>query len=300
MRPFKTSRDRTRPCWLLAALLAFLAAPLVAGPPTGTFDRGLLWKIEGTGGKSSYLFGTIHSDDPRVTKIPDPVQAAFDSSTTFTMEMVAGGNAFLEMAERMFFNGGRTLPDVLGASLYAQTENALRERGLPTADIERKKPWAIVMMLSAPKPRTGLFLDLALQMQATLKGKQTFGLESIGEQLAVFDELPMPDQVALLEDTLAMRNQMDAQLEAMIKAYLARDLARLMQLAAEHDRDAAAIHDKLMQRLLTRRNHRMAERMLPRLEEGNAFIAIGTAHLPGADGVLALLQARGYRISRVY
>lgn len=300
MLDFRSRFGLSRAHLALAVLLASIAVPLAAAETSTAFDRGLLWKIEGTNGKTSYLFGTIHSDDPRVTQIPPPVQDAFDRSATFTMEMIAGGDAFLEMAERMFFNDGRTLSDVLGAALYAQTETVMRERGLPTADLARKKPWAVVMLLSTPKPRTGLFLDLTLQMQAALQNKSTYGLESMSEQLAVFDELPMPDQIALLKGTLAMRDQLDQQLEAMIEAYIARDLVRLMEVAEEHNADSAAVHDKLMQRLLTRRNHRMAERMAPRLKEGGAFIAVGTAHLPGDEGVLALLQARGYRISRVY
>lgn len=295
---------KLRQHWRAAIALAVLPLVLAAAPAASqhpiSFDQGLLWKIVGPTGKSSYVFGTIHSDDPRVTQIPAPVQNALDVSSTFTMEMIAGGDAFLEMADRMFFKDGRTLPDVLGASLYAKTQSALRQRGLPTGDIERKKPWAVVMMLSAPKPKTGLFLDLALQMQATLNGKKIYGLETIGEQLAVFDELSMEDQIALLEGTLSMQDRFDRQLEAMINAYLARDLSRLMTLATEHETNVSEIHDKLMQRLLFQRNYRMVDRMAPRLKEGSAFIAVGSAHLPGNEGVLTLLAARGYQISRVY
>lgn len=44
----------------------------------------------------------------------------------------------------------------------------------------------------------------------------------------------------------------------------------------------------------------MAGRMDARLKEGGAFVAIGALHLYGNDGVLALLQKRGWRITRVY
>jgi uncharacterized protein YbaP (TraB family) len=47
------------------------------------------------------------------------------------------------------------------------------------------------------------------------------------------------------------------------------------------------------------RNHRMVERMTKSFD-GGAFVAIGALHLPGEDGVLALLEQRGYAIKRVY
>ena len=47
---------------------------------TAGFDRGLLWRIEGTSERPSYVFGTIHISDPRVTDVAQTVTAAFDSS----------------------------------------------------------------------------------------------------------------------------------------------------------------------------------------------------------------------------
>jgi len=289
---------RLWPLWV--ALTVFLALTSAQADTAVRFDRGLLWKIEKSNREPSYLFGTIHSDDPRVTQLPAPVQEIFERCSSFTMEMVLGGDDFQVMANTMFFQDERTLPSVLGEPLYSQVKSALRARGVPIADLDRKKPWAVVMTLSTPPPKTGLFLDLTLQTQATLAGKDVYGLETMNEQLAVFDKLTMPDQVALLKDTLATHQELDRQLAALIEAYIARDLGKLMEVAKEPMDDSSAANRAFMQRLLTNRNRRMVDRMEPRLMDGNAFIAIGTAHLPGDDGVLALLQTRGYRISRVY
>jgi uncharacterized protein YbaP (TraB family) len=47
------------------------------------------------------------------------------------------------------------------------------------------------------------------------------------------------------------------------------------------------------------RNVVMAFRMQRELRRGNAFIALGALHLYGTDGVLARLEADGYRAARV-
>jgi uncharacterized protein YbaP (TraB family) len=44
----------------------------------------------------------------------------------------------------------------------------------------------------------------------------------------------------------------------------------------------------------------MAFRMQRELRRGAAFVALGALHLYGDKGVLALLEADGYRSTRVY
>jgi uncharacterized protein YbaP (TraB family) len=53
-------------------------------------------------------------------------------------------------------------------------------------------------------------------------------------------------------------------------------------------------------RLLTERNVRMAARLQARLKEGGAFVAVGALHLHGESGVLAELERRGWKVTRVY
>ncbi|BAU47856.1 polysaccharide biosynthesis protein GumN [Sulfurifustis variabilis] len=290
---------------LIAGWIAFPAladsAPAVAAHDDGSrYTRGLLWRIESPGRPPSHLFGTIHSSDPRVVSLPAPVKQAFDRSGSFTMEMVTDGSALVAMAETMFLGEGQTLRQITGDALYGEIREALAARGLPEQGLEKQKPWVVLMTLSAPPNRGGMFLDLSLQLQATLAGKPVHGLESMQEQLAVFDELATEDQVTLLRETVKAQREAEAQLEALTRAWLARDLGQLMATVEKYRPEDARLYNTLMQRLLDDRNRRMAERMEARLAEGNAFIAVGAAHLPGPDGLLALLARRGYRLTAVY
>ncbi|MCR4302400.1 MAG: TraB/GumN family protein [Sulfuricaulis sp.] len=264
------------------------------------YTKGLLWKIESPSATTSFLFGTIHSDDARVNVLPEPVARSLGNSSHFVMEAIVSGEALVQMAEAMFFNDGRTLEQVIGEKLYLETKMAMTARGVPTLGIEKQKPWAVMMALSMPTLKTGEYLDLMLQARATQQNKPVSGLETVAEQLAVFDDLPLPDQVALLQDTVDTQKESEKEFEALHKAYLARDLGAIVAITEKNKPGDARLYDEVMDRLLAQRNLRMVERLKPILKQGGAFIAVGAAHLPGETGLLYRLEKAGYRVTVVY
>ena len=63
---------------------------------------------------------------------------------------------------------------------------------------------------------------------------------------------------------------------------------------------ALILRQQFGRRLLQERSARFADRMVPWIEKGGTFFAVGAAHLPGADGVIALLRDRGFDVVAVY
>lgn len=264
------------------------------------FTKGVLWKIETQNAPPSFLFGTIHSDDARVVALPPVVAKSLDDASRFAMEALIDGDGLVQMAQAMYFNDGKTLEQVIGKKLYADVLQTLTKQSLPTLGVEKQKPWAVMMMLSMPPPKTGQYLDLILETRAAQQNKPIRGLETIQEQIAVFDELSLPDQTLLLQETLRDYQEFDKAFEQLIKAYLARDLKALLEVSEKHEPGNDAMYRKVMERLLTTRNTRMLERMTPLLKQGQAFIAVGAAHLPGDAGLLNLLEKAGYRVTPIY
>lgn len=284
---------------LQALLLLFL---LVAAPLPAETERGLLWRVETTQGEINYLFGTIHSEDPRVLELPGPVSQAFDSAQTLVLEMDLGAQDALAMGEVMMLPPGKNLQTLIGEELYRQSVAALAGRGYPEAVLERLQPWAIVLTLSMPQPKTGLFLDYVLYLQAAEQGKSVVGLEQMGEQLAVFTSLSLDEQLSLLRDALREQDRFPQMFERLLEAYLQRDLQALAALSEQQSMGGSdqALQQRFMGSLVDERNRRMAERLLPLLREGGVFAAVGALHLPGETGLLALLRRQGLRVSPVY
>jgi uncharacterized protein YbaP (TraB family) len=293
---------------LLAALLATgtcarADSSTIADAPAGSAaTRGILFEIRPpTGAPPSFLFGTIHSEDTRVVELPVPVSNAFDASPNVALEVVPDASAIIRAMITMAYTDGRLLRDVIPADLYLETTDALVGIGMPEEAFKDLKPWAVVTLLSSPPSETGEFLDMLLFHRAVADGKRVEGLETMTEQLAVFDALSETDQITLLRETLATLEQLPLIFEALIAAYLERDVDKLQHLSEQHLEDTdprlAALFQKVV---IDSRNHRMVERMAPLLAEGGWFIAIGALHLPGDQGVLALLRKRDYGVTAIF
>ena len=283
---------------LPAMLLAGMAMHAVAGTDR---DHGLLWEIRADGVTSSYLFGTIHSEDPEVLDLAVPVQEAFDGADRVVLEVLMDMEAMIYSSSAMLLMDGRMLSDITGRSLFDKTASAVSSRGIPEIVLERMKPWAAATTLSVPPPETGLVLDLRLYQEAERTGKQLHGLESIREQLDVFDAMPERDQVALLKDAVDNLEIIDEMNAALLSAWKRRDLAAMMAISDESMRTGdQRLAREFEQRLIVGRNRLMADRVEPYLRQGRAFIAVGALHLPGNDGLLNLLEQRGYTVRAVY
>lgn len=284
--------------WLLALVAIWLVCAATADAASG---NGLLFEVHGKGTDPSYLFGTIHSEDSRVLLLPRPVQEAFDRASGFVMEVIPDSAAIAKSMRAMSYTNGCCLKDVVGAALYTQALEAMKARGMGEVAISSLKPWAVVALLSLPPAKTGQFLDLRLYRDALAQGKTVAGLETIEEQLGVFEDLSEQDQVALLRETLSVEQQLPIVFERLLNAYLASDLDKLLSLSERYLQGGdSALAERFRIAALDRRNRRMAERLRPLFEKGGYFVAVGALHLPGKEGVLNRLLDSGFSVRRVY
>ena len=276
-------------------------APLRRGAPVDLaaieHGHGLLWRISGAQSGDSFVLGTMHIAEPRVMKVVDAVQTQFAASQIFAMEVVLDESAMQQLGGAMVFHDGRRLSKLVDDGLFASTARLLATYGVPESMADRMKPWAAFTTMSMPLASSGLALDLQLMGAAQQAGKEVHGLESITEQLAVFESVSEPDQLAMLRDVVCHYGTFQQELGEMVDAYVARDLAALVAQAMRYE---SAEKDAFMEKLLWARNVRMAQRIAPLLGSGQAFIAIGALHLPGERGVLHLLEQQGYRVEAVY
>jgi len=264
-------------------------------------QQGLLYQLQKPGGEVHYLFGTMHATDPRVIGILDHLSEPLANSKQLVMEMVPDVTALINSSASMMLPAGQTLQQLLGNSLYASVLTAVADKGLTDPVLQRFKPWAVAITIGLPE-LNGEFLDQRIYQLALKNGQAVYGLETAAEQLAVFDRLSHTLQIRMLQETMDQLPELPAMFEAMVNAYVARDLARLQQLTVEYELSSTdkALADWFEQELLVKRNIRMAERLESLLENGSSFVAVGALHLVGDTGLIHALKQAGYQVESIY
>jgi len=291
----------------LAAVLSLLLFALPAGAKEARLHgHGRLFEVTAAAIAPSYVFGTMHSTDPEVLQPPAEVMRAFKKSRRLVLELVFKPDLDSRMQQAMVLADGRTLVEVIGPELFSRLLARAGVYGLPEQHINRLKPWAVGLALSLPlvelqRGAAGvLALDRALQRSAEDRGVPVFGLETMDEQIAAFTGISEKDQVAALRATVELNPQIDAIFAEMKEAYLAGDLDRLHGMSrAMYTGADNYLADLFEKRFIELRNRRMANRLARHVKKGGAFVAIGALHLSGDNGVLHLLEKRGYTVKRV-
>jgi len=301
---------------LKAAVMPALAAALLWLTPVGggagaqdlPYSQGLLWQVQREGGGPvSYLLGTIHSTDARLRKLPPQIDQAFGLSRVAVFELIDSQQGNEKMVRAMRLSPDRRLEDILGPELFRRTVDAVAPLGVAAEDLQSLKPWALSLYLAFPQIELVRLsqgepaFDTWLQDQARQRGKTVEALETMDEQIEIFNGMSEAEQVAMVTDMLADHENIDANFNRIFRAYLKGDIS----VAMEEANDVATVSDvaaaeRFKARLIDDRNRIMAARIAPLLRDGGAFIAIGAAHLPGEAGVLARLAARGYSVTRAY
>ena len=274
---------------------------------------GLLWKIDRDGAPSSYLYGTMHVTDPRVTGLPEAAKTAYDEAgtvvieTTEVLDQTKMMAVFAEHPDLMMFTDGTTLASLLPQEDMRTVDAALAARGIPPESVAKMKPWVISSMVALPacelarKAAGAPVLDIKLAEDAKKAGKEIDGLETIADQLGAMASLPMELHVEGLVETLKLGDRMDDVIETMVALYLKGETGMFwpfFRAALPSGAGADAGYGAFEETMVKARNKVMAERAGPILRRGNAFVAVGALHLPGAEGLIELLRQEGFTVTR--
>ena len=285
-------------------LLAIILAVTPAAAREQPYAQGRLWMVEAPGVAPSYVVGTMHSADPAIATPWPALARVMGAVDSVTVEMVLDDAATMALGQAMILTDGRTLGDIAGPERMARIEAIGANYGMPPGALQQFRPWAVNMIFSIPpseiqRQATGApMLDNVLRENAEARGIAVYGIETVDEQIALFADYDDADQLALLDISLEMQPRLEAEFSALRRAWLDGDIGGLHDLAMNTETPGPAdLMEDFTKRLILDRNHRMATRITPRLNQGNALIAVGALHLPGDEGVLALLARRGYTIS---
>jgi len=294
------------------------SAPGANKPAAGAdrFQRGLFWSISKDGELIGHIFGTLHTNDARVTKLPKEVDAALQQAYSFCMETFPGVRyfnphwGFRSIVSDMMLPDNGFLADLVGEEAYGRIKEHLLKAGLKEERIKHLKPWAAMHTLSglyrdSKKPARkseGEILDHVLYQAAAQHVVDLYQLETLEELMAAYYAFPMDAQVALLKDKVDAVGGLREAANEMVAAYLDENMPAMLDLSTAFISPGSRKlgYDKVyLKHVLFIRNVVMAHYMLAPLRRKGAFIAVGALHLYGEQGVLKLLEDYGYEVAAI-
>ena len=273
-----------------------------------------LWRITSPNGATSHLYGTMHVSDPAIVTLGPEAQQAFDEAravvieTTDLMDPEAAGASMLSRPDLMFYLDGSDLTDELDDEQERILAEALSSRGMTLDAVRTLRPWVISAQLAVPACALAEgMLDLKLAFDARDSGREVLGLETATEQIEAMTSLPTSFHVASLVDMARMGDAMEDFFATMGILYAEGKVGEIMPMMVVASEvlleEQSAVDEGAMvefnEIMIVRRNHTMHERVLPMLAEGELFVAVGALHLPGPDGLVALLRGSGFEVEAV-
>lgn len=284
---------------LVRGLAGALLLVAVAGIAAARGESSV-WVMKGAK-NTVYLAGSVHALPPGQSDFPPQLERAYSASRLVVMEVDLDDMDPLEAVEFVTTRGtlpeGQTLESVVGARQYAKISKLASALEVPELVISRLEPWAAAMVLTQfALTRTGYDAQLGIDMQlvdrARADGKPVDGLETVEEQLGIFDARSFEEQTRFLLDSADDVPLLADDLKHLISAWRAGDLKSLERELEKERVHAPGLYDEL----LGARNRRW----LPKIEallkgDQDVLVVVGALHFVGKDGLLELLKRDGHK-----
>jgi uncharacterized protein YbaP (TraB family) len=268
-----------------------------------SFGQTSIWEIKGNG-NTLYLGGSVHI--LRASDYPLPVEfdSAYNKAATIVFETDISKLEDPAIAQSMLSKGmyhdERTLKSVLDTKVYEDLAKACKEANIPIENLSKFKPSVVVLLLTVTKIKSlGISeegVDKHFFTKAVADGKKTFGLESVETQIDLLTSMGDGNENALVKHSLKEFHKMEKQLTSLISSWKKGDSKLMVKELEEMKKEYPTLYTAM---LVNRNNAWMPQIEVFLTDKTVEFIIVGSLHLHGQDGLLALLKAKGYTVKQM-
>ncbi|ODP26304.1 hypothetical protein PTI45_04144 [Paenibacillus nuruki] len=281
-------------------------------PSTETADtggRGFMWEVQNNG-NTVYLVGSIHIANESFYPLRKEYEQAFAQANYLGVEVDITQISDEAMQKRVLeigeYKDGSRLQDHLSTYTYAKLGKALLANDWKRDALDRFKPWVADMIVSSfapsdPEYKSADGIDLHFIQQAAERKITVMELESQDSQLTMLNNFSDELQEQMLYSTLYdLDNPNQADLhentDEAAEMWKTGDEKKLLELT-----NSTAGNEEYNKAILVDRNVGMAQKIDGYLKSGGNqkyFIVVGAAHYLGNDGIIHLLEKKGYTVTR--
>lgn len=261
-------------------------------------ENSLLWEISGNGlSKASYLYGTIHIICKKDFFVSDKLKQKFAATDQLYLEIDMDDPAMNMKMLQLSVLKDKKLSDFFSDSDYNKLNDFFRDTiKMPLTFLATMKPFVLFSMITLKmlpcqdqKSYEMTFVEMAKEQH-----KEVLGLETIEDQMKIFDDLPDSVQAQMVMRYVNEFNRQKADFSKMVAVYKKQNLDSLYrQVTSSPDIQGSE------NVLLFDRNARWIPIMENAMKEDATFFAVGAGHLAGEKGVINLLRRQGYTVKPV-
>ncbi len=263
-------------------------------------DNSLLWEVSGKGLKgNSYIFGTFHLMCKDDIKFSEQLKTAVNNSDLIYLEMdmddpsvMLGGLMMMNMKD------GKKLKDLYTVAEYEKISTYFKDvLHMPIGLLEKTKPFFLAAMLY-PKmmPCKNISgVEQELMGLAKLQKKEIKGLETMEFQSSVFDSIPYEEQAKDLLKSIDSMQSYQQYFDTMITVYKTQRLGEIEKQL----NDTTFGMENHQDLLLNDRNKNWVAQLNKIMKTQSVFVAVGTGHVVGKEGLINLLRKEGYTLKPV-
>lgn len=260
----------------------------------------LLWRFR-HGEAVLYVAGSMHAQPPTALPLAPALDAAYRDAQRLLVELdlrTLDATETQRIArEHSLLPAGTTLDSLLTADRLTRLRGAADRLGVPWRTLSLLRVGSALSMLAVNAIQsagfdTALGVDSLLLARARIDGKEIQPLERYAEQVALLADAPLDGDAGALDRELNPA-VMRASVQRLFAAWLRADGVAVLQAFGGR---APAAKEAWTTRLLDDRNRRMADAAMAELQSGRGttLLLVGTAHLPGPNGIVALLEQAGF------
>ena len=257
-----------------------------------------LWELHGKH-NTVYILGSIHVLRPSDYPLAPAVLNAYGNAKSILMEVNLAEIDLQGMQTELLASArlpeGKTLQGIMGDARYQRAQVLAREVGVDLGIFDAFAPWFAAEAISQLQlqqlgfqPQSGV--EMFFLQRARTDGKSVAGLETVHDQIALFNALSMDEQADYLVSSLEEAHDLPKEVGAMVHAWASGDTQWFAdELKSEIGRDPV-----LYDSVLVARNRKWVPKIEALLnDDKNYLVIVGTAHLVGQGSVIALLKKDG-------
>ncbi|HLO82714.1 MAG TPA: TraB/GumN family protein [Chitinophagaceae bacterium] len=261
-------------------------------------ENALLWSVSGKGLASpSYLYGTIHMICKQDFLFSNTLRQKISESKNIYLELDMDDPSMMIKMATLAIMKDKTLKDLMSAADYKTVSDYVKDSlGMPMMLFNRMKPITLMSLIytkvlpcSSTESYEGKFVELAKAQK-----KEVLGLETIEDQMGVFDKIPDSVEAQMILEMIRTMPEQRKQMAEMVESYKKENIQQLADQMSESP-EWKGFEDIL----LANRNRNWISIMESAMKQGPQIFAVGAGHLPGKDGVINLLRAAGYTVTPV-